>query len=117
MFGGQFASGDVTNQLWLFNISSSCWQPLAKGCKHCPRGVAGHAAALVGNKLYIHGGYTPYKSFTSRMWSFDLDSNTWSRVPGSGLKSSLRRLIGHSMVYHKSSNTLVVYGGIKPYKK
>lgn len=111
------ACGNVTNELWTFNTMSHRWSLVsASNCTQCPRGVAAHAAAIVGDMLYIHGGYTPHKSFTSRLWSFDLVDRVWSKVSGSGMKSSSRRFVGHSMVYHEALQALVFYGGFKSYE-
>ena len=118
MFGGQFASGDITNELWLFDTISHEWHLLSSSnCTVCPHGVAGHVAAIVGDVMYIQGGHTQCKSFLSRMWSFDLVNKAWSKVVGTGLKSSARRFVAHSMVYHEKSKSLVLYGGFIPDKR
>jgi hypothetical protein len=117
VFGGQFASGEITSELWLFDTISYEWHLLSSSnCTICPHGVAGHVAAIVGDVMYIQGGHTQSKSFLSRMWSFHLVTRVWSKVDSTGLKSSERRFVAHSMVYHEQSKTLVLNGGFIPYK-
>ena len=56
VFGGELASGHLTNELWLFNITTSNWKLLAVNDTNAPFPVASHSANLVDDKLFIYGG-------------------------------------------------------------
>ena len=56
VFGGELASGHLTNELWMFNITTYKWKLLAVNDATAPSPVASHSANLVDRKLFIYGG-------------------------------------------------------------
>lgn len=84
--GGRFRSGTsgsytVYDDLWAFDFATDSWAPLP-GPGPSPR--SNHVAAVVGDRLIVHGGnastdglvFTPLAD----TWSFDLVGEQWSQL-------------------------------------
>lgn len=112
MFGG-ITDGDVySRELWFFNVTSEQWSLEAVNSSIQPRPVSGHSLTKVEDFLYLFGGKTADGRFWETMYKIDGNiPNQWQEVKPRGGKPSLRRLVGHSTVYHKESKSLLVYGG------
>jgi len=66
--------------LWSFNVTSLRWSKLiSKGPK-----VAGHTATLVGNEMYIIGGYDRILGFSERSYKYNIDTKEWTNLTTSG---------------------------------
>ena len=112
MFGGVLDSGLHSNQLWYYNASSVSWHVCAENSSVRPRKLSGHTLTLVENELYLFGGKTEDGSFWSDIYKINADDpSEWVEVIPYAGKSSDRRFVGHSTVYHKESRSLLVYGG------
>lgn len=78
-----------------------------------PKARGGHCAAVVGRRLYIHGGGNPKtRDAYHDMYSLDLDSWEWRKEKTTGSKPSPR--FGHSACHMKVNerDVLLVYGGM-----
>jgi hypothetical protein len=116
MLGGMLDDNTHTNELWQYNISIKMWSLKANTSNFHPPGLVYHTTTLVeGRWLYVFGGRHENGSFSSNMYRIAVpEAIKWEVVPVKGGKDTVRRLIGHSTVYHPESKSLLVFGGLKP---
>lgn len=109
--GGRWREGTmgaytVLDDLWAYELSTDSWTALPAGAT--PR--SNHIAAIVGDRLVIHGGNdsTDGLTFTplGDTWVFDLASESWSQLMTSGDPSP--RLFHAAAA---SPDTLYMFGG------
>ena len=55
VFGGELSNGNLTNELWKFDITGHAWTLLSNNSVVVAP-VAGHTMNIVNQKLYIYGG-------------------------------------------------------------
>ena len=112
MYGGITDSEAYSNELWYFNVTTEAWSLEAVNSSLVPLALSGHTLTKVENYLYLFGGKTVDGRFWANMYKIDGNiPEQWQEVKPLGGKSSLRRLIGHSTVYHSESKSLLIYGG------
>lgn len=112
MFGGITDKGSYSNELWYFNVTTEKWSIKALNSSVKPLELSGHTLTKVENFLYLFGGKSADGHFWASMYKIDAFSpEQWIQVKPLGGKSSLRRLVGHSTVYHPESKSLLIYGG------
>nr|CAG4708016.1 unnamed protein product [Naegleria fowleri] len=87
---GQRASSSKPNAVYIFDMVKKEWQEIEnpKGAGPTPRAMP--ASCVVGNKIYVFGGYsqaTPVANHTvyNGMYSFDIETNTWTHIECNGL--------------------------------
>ena len=56
VFGGELQDGNLTNELWLYNLTLNKWTELVVNDTVIPPPLAEHSATVVDDKLYIFGG-------------------------------------------------------------
>ena len=56
LFGGELENGNLTNDLWLYNITLGKWTELAVNDSEKPPPLAEHTGTIVDDELYIFGG-------------------------------------------------------------
>lgn len=56
LFGGELENGNLTNELWLYNITLGKWTELAVNDSEKPPPLAEHTGTIVDDELYIFGG-------------------------------------------------------------
>lgn len=56
LFGGGLENGNLTNELWLYNITLGKWTELAVNDSGKPPPLAEHTGTIVDDELYIFGG-------------------------------------------------------------
>ncbi|XP_075345479.1 multiple epidermal growth factor-like domains protein 8 isoform X1 [Mycteria americana] len=110
--GGELAGGTLARDVWVLDPLRGGWRELQPQNGTRPPGLAGHAAALVDDWLYVFGGRTAEDVFSSQLFRFHLETWGWERVVPWGGKPPAAA--GHSMVFHPPSRTLLVYGGHRP---
>ncbi|XP_061416595.1 multiple epidermal growth factor-like domains protein 8 [Lethenteron reissneri] len=113
VFGGELARGRLANSLWFYSPGAASWTRLSdEAAPPPPPGLAGHAAALVDDTLYIFGGRTEQEEFSSAIYAFNLMSKAWRKeVPLAGQAPAA---LGHSMVFYPEGRMLLVFGGHQP---
>ncbi len=116
MYGGILSDGSHSSELWHYDSQTNIWTLKAQGSSVATPGVSSHALTVVENQwLYLFGGRTQNSEFLSSMYRFNLLSgDAWEEVVTHGGKEADRRLVGHSMVYHPESKSLLVFGGFLP---
>lgn len=117
IFGGKLSSGNLSNELWLYNISSKQWLLRAKKSKLKPPKLTRHTLTYVGSNkhIYIFGGSLESGEFSSRMFRIRIEPNEdeqWEEVFPRGGKTFDFRICCHTTNYHEDSNSLIIYGGI-----
>ena len=116
IFGGILEDGNHSNELWFYNTANNQWSLRAADSVVQPMGVASHTLTLVEDRwLYLFGGRTSDGHFLSAMYRVNLDDDSqWEQVVAKGGKTEIRRLVGHSCIYHPESRSLLVFGGFLP---
>uniref|UniRef100_A0AAR2J9J2 Attractin-like 1a n=1 Tax=Pygocentrus nattereri TaxID=42514 RepID=A0AAR2J9J2_PYGNA len=120
MFGGKLAgsTGDVTNELWVFNTASRSWT-LRTPSVLVPAqlfAVEGHTSHIVEMShgepvMLVLFGYSPIYSYISHIQQYNLRTNSWLLVETRGAR--VQGSYGHSSVYDDSSHSIYVHGGYK----
>uniref|UniRef100_A0A673AYZ7 Attractin-like 1b n=1 Tax=Sphaeramia orbicularis TaxID=375764 RepID=A0A673AYZ7_9TELE len=122
MFGGKLEAGwgNVTDELWVFNIPSRTWQRKnpaigipAQTQMYAVEGHSAHGVLLDSGEavMVVIFGYSPIYSYISNVQEYNLKSNTWlvpetkGAVPQGGY--------GHSSTYDSTSGSVYVHGGYK----
>ncbi|KAG2441016.1 hypothetical protein HXX76_003869 [Chlamydomonas incerta] len=106
VFGGYSSSRGVTGELWTFHMDHhEWWQPNTTGDQPPPR--RNHVAALVGGRLYIHGGFNGTECLDDA-WVLDPQTWHWERLRTTGPAPSRRR--GHAAEV-VDDRYLLVHGG------
>ncbi|KAH3763989.1 Cell division control [Pelomyxa schiedti] len=80
IFGGM-SNGKKLNDMWTFDISSKAWlKPSTRGT--APPGMRGHAAAVIGDEMFVCTCDPPSSPSSMAMFKLTLGSSTfeWSRV-------------------------------------
>jgi F-box protein 42 len=78
--------------------------------KFAPQQRHSHASARVGHHLYVFGGLSGTSCSYNDLWSFDLNSKTWSRPLTSGSTTYPSPKAASSLVAY-DADTLILYGG------
>lgn len=76
-------SGSYSNAMYIYHVEANKWEiaePEKKSSAQ-PAPRAGHAAAIVGNTLYIFGGYNTSKGKLGDFWSCNLTTLQWTNIP------------------------------------
>lgn len=112
IFGGILKDGSHSDELWFFNITSMLWTICATESNIVPIKVTGHTLTAAEDYLYILGGKTEDRIFTDSMFRISAKHpEQWEQVLVKGGSYPPRRLVGHTTVYHKHSQSLIVFGG------
>ncbi len=79
MFGGFMSNQEYASDVWGFNLVTNTWtQFLAVGNKPPP--TSGATCGNLAGKLMVFGGGDATQAKTNGLYSFDLDSSTWSKI-------------------------------------
>ncbi|XP_077482111.1 attractin-like protein 1 [Stigmatopora argus] len=118
MFGGKLESGrgNVTDELWVFNIPARTWQrrnPAPSAPVYAVEGHTAHCVVLEEGQavMLVIFGYSPVYSYVSHVQEYNLRSNTWSMpetkgaVPLGGY--------GHTSTYDQAGGSVYIHGGYK----
>jgi N-acetylneuraminic acid mutarotase len=114
LFGGEgVVDGCYFNDSFTFDPANNTWSKVASSGR-IPPARAGHSAVLLGNKLYIYGGYNSNGTkffYFSDMYRLDIRSMEWEKVDN---------IIGPSpaeMSSHAATaideHKMIIFGGTK----
>ncbi|KAH3756182.1 Negative regulator of mitotic exit [Pelomyxa schiedti] len=104
-FGGTDGADPCNNDFYTFNLTSCEWAHLTFLSDEIPSPRTGHAATIIGSKMYISGGNCG-DTFYNDMWNLDLDSLKWIQMD-----SPLKPRTHHSMTATLDLTEIVVFGG------
>ncbi|XP_072523042.1 attractin-like protein 1 [Salminus brasiliensis] len=120
MFGGklEMGSGNVTDELWVFNIPSKSWSRRipstpAHGQVYAVEGHSAHIAELDTGEvvMVVIFGYSSIYSYISNVQEYNIRTNTWLVPETKG--ATVQGGYGHSSVYDGGSKSVYVHGGYK----
>uniref|UniRef100_A0A6Q2ZPM6 Attractin-like 1a n=1 Tax=Esox lucius TaxID=8010 RepID=A0A6Q2ZPM6_ESOLU len=120
MYGGKLeaGSGNVTDELWVFNIPRRIWSQRTPNspAQDPPYAVEGHSAhmAELANGdvvMVVLFGYSPVYSYVSKVQEYNIRTHVWQVPDTSG--AVVQGGYGHSSVYDSSSRCVYVHGGYK----
>jgi hypothetical protein len=116
LFGGTLANTSHSNELWLYDLDLQSWSLRAINSSVRPKAVASHTLTIVDDEwIYLFGGRTDLGEYVSDIYRIHLKNDSqWERVIPRGGKTALRRLVGHTTVFHKESRSLLIFGGFLP---
>ncbi|CUA70595.1 Focal adhesion kinase 1 [Rhizoctonia solani] len=108
MFGGKHCEDRLFNDTWRFDITTRVWSELeCAGDIPLPR--HGHAAAIVGDVMYMCGGKGEGGHDLGDVWSFHITEQRWYKFPSMSFEPSKRN--GHILATLKER--VFVVGGWK----
>nr|XP_023015346.1 multiple epidermal growth factor-like domains protein 8 [Leptinotarsa decemlineata] len=117
LFGGKLQNGSLANDLWYYNVQTRIWQLRGRLSTLQPPPLTRHTLTCANNVIFLFGGSKENGEFSSTLYSIqlapDLDEN-WEEIKPRGGKQLDIRVVAHSTVFHPSTNSLIVYGGIVP---
>lgn len=119
LFGGKLATGELSNELWYYNVKQRNWSLRASDSRITPPKLTRHTLThdTKQNYIYLFGGSTENGEFSSKLFSIKLnfdnpEDEQWSEIHARGGKELDVRMVAHTTVYHSHTNSLLVYGGI-----
>jgi len=110
LYGGQTKKG-VNNNLYMLNPAVGWSKVKTIGAE--PPAVFGHSFSYSERQdiILLFGGYSPTIGYSSRVYSFSLYYNRWSRMKTYGYEPGM--MYGHAAVFHEPSQLLYVHGGLR----
>lgn len=113
MYGGQLDTSELSDELWYFDIPKMSWNLVRPSPEaHRLPKLASHSLTLGKEWIYLFGGKTEDGFFSGDMFRIRAQNLSDSqRIFIKGGQIASRQLAGHSTVYHKQTNTLLVFGG------
>uniref|UniRef100_A0A667YXY8 Kelch domain containing 4 n=1 Tax=Myripristis murdjan TaxID=586833 RepID=A0A667YXY8_9TELE len=115
LFGGEFASPDGEQfyhykDLWVLHLATHTWENIK--VPGGPSGRSGHRMVLSKRQLLVFGGFhesTRDFIYYNDVYSFSLDSFSWSRLSPSGSAPSPRSAC--QMTSTPDGSGVIIYGG------
>ncbi|XP_066597515.1 multiple epidermal growth factor-like domains protein 8 isoform X2 [Prorops nasuta] len=115
IYGGKILNGSLSNELWHYDVFKKQWTLRARNSGFYPPRLTRHSLTLAADYIYLFGGSTVDGEFSSNLYKIKLNlrnSEKWREVRPRGGKELDVRVVAHSTVYHKATNSLLVYGGV-----
>ena len=110
LFGGRNDEA-ACNLLFTFCAKSYRWKrPLVQG--DIPGERDGHSAAIVGNYMYVFGGYEEnYERFGQDVYRLDLDTYTWKLMVGGCYATFTTTVISFCILHSSLERTVLLSTG------
>ncbi|XP_032621716.1 attractin isoform X1 [Chelonoidis abingdonii] len=118
MYGGKIdATGNVTNQFWVFHIHNESWVRVIPKTKE-QYAVVGHSAHIItlgdgSAVMLVIFGHCPLYGYISDVQEYNLATNTWNILQTSG--ALVQGGYGHSSVYDPNTQSVYIHGGYKAF--
>ncbi|KAK0091776.1 hypothetical protein PV326_002712 [Microctonus aethiopoides] len=124
IYGGKLSDGTLSNELWHYNIDKRIWTMRAKNSKFYPPPLTRHTLTVANDYIYLFGGSTMDGEFSSSLYRIKLNLTDndddkltvkheyWREIRARGGKELDVRVVAHSTVYHRATNSLLIYGGV-----
>eukprot|EP01124_Arcella_intermedia_P027988 TRINITY_DN5595_c0_g1_i2.p1 TRINITY_DN5595_c0_g1~~TRINITY_DN5595_c0_g1_i2.p1 ORF type:complete len:877 (+),score=227.58 TRINITY_DN5595_c0_g1_i2:15-2645(+) len=112
VFGGK--GNGYSKDVWIFHPGNQTWQKVV--CNgSIPAGRYGHSASLVGENMFVFGGYDNETGLSNDLFTFNITTNTWTLCKPSNQEQPPGRY-GHfsSLIRFNKKPFLVVFGGRGP---
>ncbi|RLW02203.1 hypothetical protein DV515_00007390 [Chloebia gouldiae] len=120
MYGGKIETsyGNVTDELWVFNIPSQTWSTrvpavLVHGQQYAVEGHSAHIVELDSRDvvMIVIFGYSSIYGYTSIVQEYYIRSNSWLVPETKG--AIVQGGYGHTSVYDELTKSIYVHGGYK----
>ncbi|KAF4791212.1 Attractin-like protein 1 [Turdus rufiventris] len=120
MYGGKIETsyGNVTDELWVFNIPSQTWSAripavLVHGQQYAVEGHSAHIVELDSRDvvMIVIFGYSSIYGYTSIVQEYYIRSNSWLVPETKG--AIVQGGYGHTSVYDELTKSIYVHGGYK----
>ncbi|XP_015671302.1 attractin-like protein 1 [Protobothrops mucrosquamatus] len=120
MYGGKIETntGNVTDELWIFNIPSQTWSiripaMLVHGQQYAVEGHSAHIVELDSRDviMLVIFGYSVIYGYTSSVQEYYIRSNSWLVPETKG--AIVQGGYGHTSVYDDTTKSVYVHGGYK----
>lgn len=127
MYGGVIKGAGITNELWVYDVSTKTWDNITVITEPCPATayamcgplhVTGHSATLVpsfGDKhsyryMVVIFGRSPQYGYLNTVQEYNFSTREWKIVETSGYV--VKGGFSHSAAYDILTEKIYVYGGI-----
>lgn len=111
IYGGVTSSKVFSDELWMYNTTSQKWFQKAVKSTLVPYCLTSHTLTRVDNWLYLFGGLRMNGLFSSDIFKIDTNVGQWELVKVRSGRTFMRRLAGHTTIFHRESKSLLVFGG------
>ncbi|XP_026560619.1 attractin-like protein 1 [Pseudonaja textilis] len=120
MYGGKIETntGNVTDELWIFNIPSQTWSlripaVLVHGQQYAVEGHSAHIVELDSRDviMLVIFGYSVIYGYSSSIQEYYIRSNSWLVPEAKG--AIVQGGYGHTSVYDDTTKSVYVHGGYK----
>ncbi|GAA6616178.1 Kelch repeat-containing protein [Scytonema sp. NUACC26] len=113
LFGGANYSPTFSNfitydDLWVYNVAANTWKQLHP-VNSRPVGRSRPNLWVVGDRLYLFGGFTASSTTLNDLWVYDIRTNTWTEIIPNGTLPPARHEAQAGDRVQKGK--LTVYGG------
>lgn len=114
-FGGYSLSHTDLDDLWVLNPGDEEWRFLEPSTVERPSARYHHAAVCVPalRAMYLYGGLESHTGALDSFWKYNMDSNRWSQLQGTGkdpFRFRLPPLAGHTMTTIGETQVLLIGG-------
>ncbi|XP_023245420.1 multiple epidermal growth factor-like domains protein 8 [Copidosoma floridanum] len=120
IYGGKLEDGSLSDELWYYDVRRSLWSLRSRNAPFYPPKLTRHTLTLAEDgHVYLFGGSTADGEFSSGLYRIKLSladqtarAEQWQEVRPRGGKELDVRVVAHCAVYHRATNSLLVYGGV-----
>ncbi len=116
LYGGRASNSLLVNELWVYNPDTNVWtEKTGWNCVPvCPEARAVHSMVYdeFNEKFVVFGGYlvSGHKFETNETWTYDLATNTWTRL-GFGSQDVPEPRHWGSLEYNPDDRRIYLFGG------
>ncbi|RKP28949.1 hypothetical protein METBISCDRAFT_1273, partial [Metschnikowia bicuspidata] len=112
VFGGVYSYKKVSRDLWCFDTLVRTWLQV-RTTGDAPPPVNEHAACVVGDIMYVHGGNDFVGTIYENLYALDLVTHRWTKLAAHWGANGPGPRCGHTLSYIPRLDKLVVMGGDK----
>lgn len=106
LFGG--VSSDQRSDTWAYDVNTDSWENMDPSTHPIKKEQLGMTYDSESDKIIMHGGISSSLSSSGQeTWSYDYNSNTWTKMAGSGVFRYL-----HDLTYDSKNDLVFTFGGI-----
>ena len=79
LFGGRIGDDVALNDLWKFSLAHRIWKKvkMIEPAGRVPSPRYGHVAAVIGDDMFVFGGYNYSGNFNVELWKYSVINNSW----------------------------------------
>lgn len=113
LFGGEQPGKGPSNDLWIYDTEKNEWKEITMPEEDGPPPMYGHSAVYdpAKKQIIIYGGCSSPAGFTSDIWIYDIEKNTWKLIETKEGEEAPPIRHQHCAVYDPDSKRMFIYGG------